>query len=273
MIRHRRGNEFLLVTQDDHAVAAGRLAERIGNDRFAPPSPYGPTITAICMHDAGWPLHDDRPTLNAAGLPLHVLETPTHRATRIWTESTARATAVNDYAGLLVSLHVLHLSVLSGISQHSRERDELFELNKFQHRQVEAQEQLRQRLGLRIDRPLQLGLAAFGTDADEDQLQFNYRLLSAMDRISLDACCSEHLFQSIDRIHPRASEPPISIAIRHGQPFATTLDPWPFDVSNVEVPLKCRCVSAEPFDSQERFAEAYALAPIEAAILRVAPGR
>jgi hypothetical protein len=135
----------------------------LGNLRFGVPEPFEPVIRGIAMHDSGWPMHDDAPTLNERGLPLHVFETPVEISTRIWTESVRLAAEQHDYSGLLVSLHVMALSRLaqSHISapQHRIEHArELFELNKFQQNQIEVQETLRPRLGLRADLPLQYGL-------------------------------------------------------------------------------------------------------------------
>ena len=76
MIRHRRGDEFLLVAQHDHALLSGKFAARLGNADFARPDPLRQTIDGIALHDCGWPLHDEQPTLNDKGLPLHVLESP-----------------------------------------------------------------------------------------------------------------------------------------------------------------------------------------------------
>ena len=45
----------------------------------------------VSLHDCGWPLHDDRPTLNSQGQPLHVFETPVTLATQVWTASARRA--------------------------------------------------------------------------------------------------------------------------------------------------------------------------------------
>src|SRR5258708_5908727 len=128
MIRHRQGPDFLLITQNDHAIASGLLAQQIGNELFAPPSPFGPVITAISMHDSGWPLHDEAPTVDPHGFPLHVLESPPQLTTRVWSESTVRAAAVNEYAGLLVSLHGLRLSALAGSRGRPSNAADLFEL-------------------------------------------------------------------------------------------------------------------------------------------------
>ncbi|HSU66058.1 MAG TPA: DUF3891 family protein, partial [Tepidisphaeraceae bacterium] len=108
MIRHRREDEFLLFTQHDHALLAGRLAEHISGALIARPSPE--TIQGIALHDCGWPLHDDEPTINPRGLPLHVFETPPEISTVVWSASARRAANKDPYSGLLVSLHVLNLS-------------------------------------------------------------------------------------------------------------------------------------------------------------------
>src|SRR3982750_202946 len=113
MIRHRQGPDFLLITQDDHARLSGRFGARLGNDRFAAPEPRGATRLGIPLPDGGGRRHDERPTLNRRGEPLHVLESPMSVATRVWTESARLASESDAYAGLLVSLHVLNLSAIA----------------------------------------------------------------------------------------------------------------------------------------------------------------
>ena len=54
MIRREVGNEFFLITQDDHAHLAGELAKRFGNDRFTAPQPRESALTGVRLHDAGW---------------------------------------------------------------------------------------------------------------------------------------------------------------------------------------------------------------------------
>src|SRR4030095_2546254 len=98
-----------------------------------------------------------------------------------WGESVRCATEQNPYAGLLVSLHVLALSALAekrDQSPHERFKDprDLFDLNKFQHKQIEHQQALRAALDLRTDVPLRLGLAQPGPGARGDRLPFGYHL-------------------------------------------------------------------------------------------------
>src|SRR4051812_36566894 len=164
MIRHRLGDDFVLITQHDHAQLSGQLAGHVGNSLFSAPTPFQETVDGISLHDSGWPLHDDNPTLNPQGQPLHVLESPMSVATRVWGESVRRATEKSGWSGLLVSLHVLALSSLAQSrdqTPHERFKDprDLFDLNKFQHKQIEHQQALRQTLDLRTDVPLRLGLA------------------------------------------------------------------------------------------------------------------
>src|SRR5438552_7798164 len=160
MIRREEQGSFLLIAQHDHALISGQLAEQFGNAAFARPQPFENVVRGVSLHDCGWPLHDESPTLNPAGLPLDVFETPREIALKVWTASVERAAAEDAYAGLLVSLHVLNLSVfvttLAGSAQASFNLDnppDRFAMVKFQQRELERQEQLRLKLGLRTDRP------------------------------------------------------------------------------------------------------------------------
>jgi hypothetical protein len=277
MIRHRQGSDFLLITQDDHARLSGRFAARLGNERFAPPEPRDAALLGISLHDCGWPLHDDLPTLNRRGEPLHVLESPMSVATRVWTESARLAAEADAYAGLLVSLHVLNLSALaqrrddSAPHERAENRQEFFLLNRFQQQEIERQEELRRALGMRIDLPLRLGLARPGAGEAEDRLRFNFGLLRAMDAFSLDACCAEALFPKVAAVHPRPGEPQIDFTVGHPSPGVLVIDPWPFDVTAIEKTLPCRRVPAVTYETEEAFRDAYGAAPAEPYLVRLTP--
>ena len=277
MIRHRRGDEFLLIAQHDHALLAGRFAARIGRAPFVPPRPMREAVDGVSLHDCGWPVHDERPTLNDKGLPLHVLESPMPLAIRVWTESARRAAEKDPYSGLLVSLHVMALSFIAQThdpTPHERFRDakDLFDLNKFQHRQAELQEDLRRRLGMRTDLPLHHGLAKPGVDEAEDLLLFNYNLLKTCDRLSLDLCCSEPLFEQVEDVYPRPGTSPLTLKLGHPSPAAMTVDPWPFDVDRIDDEVPCRIVPARPFDSEGAFQDAFRQAPSDVLRVSLRPG-
>lgn len=268
MIRHTDGDSFLLIAQHDHALLSGKFAERVGNALFAPPAPFKEVVDGVALHDCGWPLHDDEPTLNGRGEPLHVLESSMAVAARVWSESARRAAARDAYAGLLVSLHVTALSTYAQSQDpipHERAKTpaEHFMLNKFQQQQFELQEDLRKRLKMRTDLPLHNGLAEPGVDEAEDLLGFNYGLLKTMDRISLDLCCSEDLFQEIEDVAPRPGEAPLTIKLRHAGRGALELSPWPFAAERLEFEVPCRRLPGTTYADEAAFRAAYRAAPVE----------
>jgi len=274
MIRHSHGDEFYLFTQDDHARLSGQLASHIGNARFAKPYPFEAVIQGISMHDSGWPLHDEEPTLNEQGFPLHVFESPVENSTRVWGESVRQASAKGDYQGFLVSVHVMalsssaqsHYAAPENRLSHARE---MFELNKFQQNQIEAQENFRARLGMRTDQALQYGLAQRGASDAEDLLLCNYNLLKAMDRISLALLCSEPLADSIDNVYARPGEPPITLRLTNAGEWDIRIDPWPFDLPKIECTTPYKKVSARRYETLAEFRAAYAAASSHSQMVKV----
>jgi hypothetical protein len=260
MIRRPDAGGFLLHTQADHAILAGFLAAHVGNEAFARLS--AEVVAAVAAHDAGWPLHDDDPAVNGAGLPLHVFEIPAGLATKIWSASAERAAKLGAYGALLVSLHQLALSDFAMKSDRLLPRD-VFEFNKFQHRQIERQEELRRELGLRTDVALHLGLAAAGVAAEEDQLRFDFRMLTLCDRLSLELCCGKALFAGVEDVYPRPAAAPVRIELSMKDGREVVVKPWPFDGDELVAEVPFRRVSGEPFAGAEEFRAAYRAAPVE----------
>jgi Protein of unknown function (DUF3891) len=264
MIRRRHRGHWLLITQADHAALSGQLAEQVGGLRFAALHPR--TILGCRLHDAGWPSHDDLPTLNSQGLPVDVFETPRHLVLPIWSASAEKAIENDLYAGLLVSLHSLCLSAMpeatpAPMQFESSQMRERFETNKFQHKRIEEQEQLRRRLEMRTDIPLTLGVAAQGVDAREDQLLFDFRWLQALDQLSLAICCSEVPF-SHAMVYAKPGQSGLTLNFsRVGNDVK--VNHWPFNVAELSCGVVGRVVAEERWDSQEEFREAYRAAPIE----------
>jgi hypothetical protein len=271
MIRRPSGKDHLLVTQPDHAALSGMLASHIGNDRYSSPDRRSEFISAVAMHDAGWESHDAAPILNAAGFPLHVFETPPTLSTRIWSCSVERAADLGPYAALLVSLHHFALSDLSIRARQLTPRD-VFELNKFQHNQIELQESLRKQLGLRTDNPLYLGLASPGADPAEDQLRFNFRLLTLCDRLSLELCCGKAIFPTIEEILARPGARALTLQTQMPDHLTLRVDPWPFDGEVIVGDIPCRRVTAQRFADEAAFRASYAAAPVESVQFQLRSG-
>ena len=268
MIRRRVGNEFWLIPQHDHAILSGELAKHFGNQRCAKPQAQT-TILGISLHDCGWPIHDDCPTLNKDHLPLDVFETSPKIGLSVWTESAKRGAAEDDYAGLLVSLHSLSLSALATSQVFDNEQFDLnnvrvrFEVNKFQHGQIELQENLRRRLGLSTDTPLRLGIAENSSDRKEQELEFDFRLLQGMDKLSLCICCTKPLFASVEPLLSSPGGRVMSLRVDRPDPQKLIVTPWPFDVAKIEVTFPYRRVSSQPFANDQEFRSAYAAAKVE----------
>ncbi len=274
MIRRPAANgTFALITQPDHAIFAGFLAEHLGNATFAQPMPLHPVRAAVAHHDDGWHLHDDvgRATLNKDSAPLHVFEIDMPLATRIWSASAERAAPLGPYAALLVSLHQLALSAVAqkqgDPKPHERARSpqDQFLLNKFQHRQIEHQEDLRRQLNLRTDVPLKLGLAQPNMHPAEDALRFHFHLLTLCDRLSLQLCCAMPLFPEIENVEPSAQAAPLTLRTHFLNEACTELavTPWPFDCARLSADIPVRRVPSAPFESMDTFREAYARAEVE----------
>ena len=259
MIRRDDRGDFLLIAQHDHALVAGVLAEHFGNGNFAVPEPRDKTIKGVSLHDCGWPLHDDEPTLNKEGSPSDVFETTRPVALKVWTASAERASADDPYAGLLTSLHVLSLSVFAtsetSIAHEKFDLDdpqERFANLKFQQREIARQEELRARCGLRTEKPLHhSGLPKEGMQRAEDQLQFNFRMLQAMDFLSLAACCTKPPADQTQDVMPRPGAKPIKLAVARRGDDVVTVDPWPFDQAQVELKIPVCRIPARRYASND----------------------
>jgi len=270
MIRRQVDTEYWLIAQDDHAKIAGELARNIGNSRFVGPSSPS-AILGITLHDCGWPIHDEHPTLNQQRLPRDVFESTREVGLPVWEASAERAAAQDAYAGLLVSLHSLALSVFATSSAPiSGQRWDLsdprarFEVNRFQHGMIELQEGLRERLGMRTDRPLKYGLCEDPVDDPlEQKLLFDFRWLQAMDQISLSVCCTKTPFSRIGPILPKPGAAPQTLKVARPSDTQLWLDPWPFDVPQISVQVPFRRLSDQRFADEQQFRAAYGAAQVE----------
>ena len=277
MIRRKQGSDFLLITQHDHALIAGQLAEAFGNDRFASPTPRQQALAGVTLHDCGWPLHDEEPTLNADGLPLDVFESPREIAFRVWTASIERAKEKDPYAGLLVSLHVLSLSVLA--TEYSRPNvkfdlanpQDRMAILKFPQREIERQEDLRQQLGLRSEKAPHKAVSREHRQESEDQLQFNFALLQVMDQISLAVCCTQPPTLATRDMPLAPGGEKVKLNLRRAD-NDVVVEPWPFSVQRVELMVPGTRVPGKRYASEKELREILASAPAEIISCNVRPG-
>jgi hypothetical protein len=278
MIRRHAGDEWWLFTQDDHARLSGDLAMQLGGGDEAV-TPLGPEVVrAIASHDAGWPDADGLPLLNAQHQPIDVFETPLPDALAIWRRSSQRAWASHgDRAGLLVSLHSLALSAAAAgralqppVAGPPDFRLH-FQVNKFQHAEVEQQETCRRRLGMRDDIPLTLGLAADSIEPAEQQLIYDFRWLQAMDMLSLNLCCTTAPFPTLHHVSAKPGGVELRVHVSRVGPGRALVRPWVFAVPRVTVAIPFRRLLATAFVTAEAYREALSAAPLEELALELFP--
>lgn len=118
MLKTRRGAEFWLVTQPDHAALAGLLAAHWGNAEFARPGAFAASpdeervrrevVLAVAEHDNGWWEWEADPELSVDdGLPQGLSEVPRDPISGMqrWRLGVPRLAARHPYASLLIGDH------------------------------------------------------------------------------------------------------------------------------------------------------------------------
>lgn len=260
MIRRQVASEYWLISQHDHALLSGEMARSIGGAGIVGPSGES-AIAGIRLHDCGWPLHDDSPTVNQNGAPLDVFESVRPITLPVWERSAEIAMEADPYAGLLVSLHVLSLSTFAtqqkGPAADSWNLDNprvRFDVNVFQHRMIEIQEQLRPKLGLRTDQPLKNGMAENSTDPQELQLVRDFQWLQAMDMLSLAICCTEPPFNKY---------PPLKLQMTRRGGDRVIVRPWPFAIDQITMNVPFRRLPARRYTNDDDLRAVWNASPVE----------
>jgi hypothetical protein len=255
MIRRRMhvrpGHEpaFALIRQTDHARLAADLARNLGTLPYESPQPPELFLHAVALHDAGWDSHDDAPTLSSQGYPRDVFEMPRQLALELWSAAPDAAAPHGPWTQLLISLHILGLSAHMVANLPASPDDltphERFALNRFQHREIERQDHLRQLLRLSVDLPRYVGLVDPNTSPDEDRLRHQLRWLQAMDVLSLAICCTS-IPVSTAEIHPAPGSPPENLHF-HRDGNDVVVKPWPFRVPFLNLSIPARLIPARTY--------------------------
>ena len=141
--------------------------------------------------------------------------------------------------------------------------NESFRSNQFLHRQIELQEQLRSRLGMRTDLPLRRGLAESGRSSEEDLLRANFFLMQLLDQISLVLCFDRLVFETIDPVYPRPGSEPLALRISQDVPGRYQVKPWPFDSEQIELQIPVRRIPERIYEDDAELCQAYEAASIE----------
>jgi len=264
MLKTRYGDIVRLVTQPNHAVAAGYMASHWGNDEFTKLGFYGnsseperlaiETIFGIAEHDNGWWEWESSPTNSKSDkLPLglaEVLSNPTE-ATQRWRIGTTRFEDSHPYASLLMNFHAYRLYNVANEEESSIHP--LFGNSKsFSNEKtpqaislIEALQNQQERLKKHL-----ISLGGWHKDAIRPEILLPHaRMMQILDAVSLYLCsdfippvsgkakglgCDEVEIKHIPR---KNWEDRVKLHITPQEDGTLVCDPYPFDENNLVVPI------------------------------------
>lgn len=87
MIRRNQGNDWLLISQLEHARIAAELAEAWNDAELIHFPHRAELLSAVRHHDDGWAVWESKPTINDDGEPREFTEMPMSVAMSIWIRS------------------------------------------------------------------------------------------------------------------------------------------------------------------------------------------
>jgi hypothetical protein len=254
------GDAWQVVMQPDHAELSGQFAAAWGNDDFAAPKPLESVLRAGRRHDDGWAVWERSPQLDESGAPCNFIgvHVPSHLA--FWRAAVAAVEEEDPYAGLLVSMHGAGIYRMRYGTQPEMKMALAGEVKDLVDAFVAEQE------GAFEARRDALGVS-------EAEAQANYRLLQAVDRLSLAFCMSDARSPAGGTIAavPRdydGGETPLEI-IPDG-PFRAALRPFPFRGEETFT-LRRHVLPKARWDSGEAFREALFADGPETVEITIAP--
>lgn len=259
MIRRNHSDCFLLIPQNDHAALSGLIATTWGNDDWPSPVPLKEVLLAIHFHDAGWPMHDEKPTINSDGVPTTFYEMEPRLDLRLWCSSIAGATAQGGpMAGLIVSWHFASLADSLPVNPEDEETQNA--LTDFRNTQYARRREFCRELSLSSS----LAEIPPIPEKDDDRMVvYNYCILRVCDWISLVLCDNE--LPSFIRNSPPDLDPDGRHQLRTHwiEPAQLGVAPWPFKVDRLSLSVQGRLVAKKKYEDNGELQKAYEEAEVE----------
>jgi Protein of unknown function (DUF3891) len=261
IVRHESDGSLLMITQNDHAKAAGFVASHWGNSRFAKPQPFESTMRAAFLHDLPWLREETWPRFNPeTGQTLNYLNVPNESQLGEYQWANAWLYERDRYAGLLVSKH------RTGIW---RSRYGLMKQPNYPVRNLSAEIEKQVADSHREQ-------DAVAADYDPLQLTINYILLQVWDLFSLYICSNEHLKEESYEPVPTAyvGGASVCMTLTPVAPGRIGVVPYPFDEPSLDVNVVHRRLPKTVFEHAADFQAVYMRAPLQIATFRFFdPGR
>jgi hypothetical protein len=235
MLVQRREESLRLVTQHEHALAAGEMATRWGGRSGRDPAPFL-LVAAVGLHDVAWRPLDRRPLLDpTSGLPHSFDAHPLEPKLSAYRDGLDRMESCDPWIGLLGSRHY------SSFLEPDRAPEFL-----------EAEDRRRARL--------REELAERGRPVERTRLDRHLAVLQLLDRLSLVACLTGPDVPEAERLpwlrgpfRGRANE---AFDYRWRHRGALQVNPYPFRAP-FDVEFRCRTLPAGPYDTQEALTAAW----------------
>jgi hypothetical protein len=259
MIRRNHPDGFLLIPQNDHAALSGLIASTWGNETWPPPEPLKEVLMAIHFHDAGWPMHDERPTINNNRIPTTFYEMEPEVDFRLWSASIAGASAHGGaMAGLIVSWHFSGLADSLPIPPDDEETQNA--LTEFRNSQRDRRFEFCRQLNISSS----LAEVPLAPEKDNDWLAvYNFCILRVCDWLSL-MLCDDQLPAFI-----RDTPPTLDPEGRHRvqtkwiEPSQLGITPWPFKVDRLSLSIQGRLVENKSYEDHCELQVTYDNAEVE----------
>lgn len=273
MLRLETETGYWLITHPDHARLAGAFATRWGNALFARPEPREHVLHGIHAHDDGWAARDLSPSITRQGKPsafsrdlvgkysaFEEIDLADYLAVR--ERAVEQVQATDPYAALLVSMHTYNL-LTAHADRATIASAQLPLLDAFLERQLQHQDDLRSRIRRNPE------LASDRTS--DTTIMNNFRLLQACDNLSLLSCVA--FTKPATLLHPLPTNDggTSAIAVSSIAPRHFRLEPYPFDVADIQFEVPGRHVEGHVFESSAELSAKFAVAKSEGLTIIVSP--
>ena len=247
MIVRPLGASADVVTQVDHAVLSGRLAEAWGGPAVPPLEPRESLIAAARLHDIGWRHWEAAPRLNPDnGRPANFLDVVIDEHLRLYRLGIDEVEAVDRHAGMLVAMHAAGIYTGRFGTQPALLLTRAPAVQSLVDAFV-AEQQSRVRA------------AQDALGVSDDALWRAYVLLQVFDRLSLRLCGGDPAGSGPMEI---ALPDDGVLAVARDEDGAERLDPWPFATEALALEVPTRTIPLEGHGDDAALLAALDAAPI-----------
>jgi hypothetical protein len=246
--------------QTDHSRIAGFLASHWGNSTFATPMPWNSVVLAAQEHDRGWWLWECRPTLSDEGGPLDYQNDTLHHLgelrTTIYRNAVSDITPIDPYAALLILNHLTGL-LTAGNGAYSFRKD--VSDNPIAKTYLQEQSEEKQALIETVRR-----LSEFRDYSSDTQIENNAKLIEVIDALA-QFLCNRYPLNNTRRgkdpnrvfaempVPTQPGENEVRLVLTVIDEHGLAIDPYPFDVSPLDVNYMARWLPNQSYSSRESF--------------------